>query len=285
VQLIRISDGSVLWGYHCDDLCTDLFTAQDSISENVARSLALTLSDVEGQALTKRYTANAEALRAFLNARYYYGRRTKESATRTVEYLQRAVALDPQYALAYAALAEAYLSMGFLHVMRTDEAMPKAKIAAEQALKIDPSLGLSHSASGFIKLTYDWDWNCADREFQKALELNPNESVVHDDYATLLEVQGRTDEAIAEVNKARELDPLSLLISRNHGRAYYYARQYDRAIQIWRETAEMDQTFPAVNNWLTWAYEANGKYQQAIDSHLKQEAIYGMSAESLQSLR
>ena len=285
VQLIRISDGSVLWGYHCEDLCTDLFTAQDSISENVARSLTLTLSDVEGQALGKRYTTSSDALRAYLNARYYYGKRTKEAANKTVDYLQQAVILDPQYALAYAALSEAYASMAFLHVAGTREAMTKAKEAADHALRLDPTLAQAHSASAFIKLTYDWDWEGSEREFQKALELNPNDSAVLDEYATLLEVQGRTDEAIVEVNKARELDPLSLLISRNAGRAYYYARRYDRAIQIWEETAEMDRSFPAVNNWLTWVYEAQGDYKQAIESHLKQEALDGMDAASLQSLR
>lgn len=285
VQLIRISDSSVLWGYHCDDLCTDLFSAQDSISENVARSLALTLSDVEGRTLTKRYTTSSAALRAYLKARYFYARRTKEAANKTVEYLQEAVALDPQYALAYAALAEAFASTAFLHVTTPGEAMPKAKEAVEQALKLDPNLGEAHSAAGFIKLTYDWDWNGADVEFKRALELNPNESVIHDEYATLLEVLGRTGEAIVETNKARELDPLSLLINRNDGRAYYYARQYDRAIQIWEETAEMDRSFPAVNNWLAMAYEADGRYQNAINSQLKQEAISGATASSMESLR
>jgi tetratricopeptide (TPR) repeat protein len=163
--------------------------------------------------------------------------------------------------------------------------MKKAKMAADQALKLDSSLAEAHSAAGFIKLVYDWDWDGSEREFQKALELNPNESGIHDEYATLLEAIGRTDEAILETNKARELDPLSLLISRNDGRAYYYARQYDRAIQIWQETAEMDRSFPAVNNWLTWVYEANGKYGEAIEADLKQQAIFGMSAESMQSLR
>src|SRR5262249_48132687 len=153
VQLIRTSDASVLWGYHCDDLCTDLFTAQDSISENVARSLVLTLSDVEGQALTKRYTTSADALRAYLNARYYYGRRTKDSANQPAEYLRKAVDLDPQYALAYAALAEAYASLAFLHVVTTAEGMTKAKMAAERALELDPTLAEAHSAAGFIKLT------------------------------------------------------------------------------------------------------------------------------------
>ena len=285
VQLIRVSDGSVLWGYHCEDLCTDLFTAQDSISENVARSLTLTLSDVEGQALGKRYTTSSDALRAYLNARYYYGKRTKEAANKTVDYLEQAVTLDPQYALAYAALSEAYASMSFLHVANTREAMTKAKAAADHALRLDPTLAQAHSATAFIKLTYDWDWEGSEREFQKALELNPNDSAVLDEYATLLEVLGRTDEAILEVNKARELDPLSLLISRNAGRAYYFARRYDRAIQIWQETAEMDRSFPAVNNWLTWVYEAQGDYKQAIESHLKQEALEGMNAASLQSLR
>jgi DNA-binding winged helix-turn-helix (wHTH) protein/TolB-like protein/Flp pilus assembly protein TadD len=285
VQLIRISDGSVLWGYHCDDLCTDLFSAQDSISENVAHSLALTLSDVEGEALTKRYTTSSEALRAYLNARYFYGKRTKEAASKTVEYLQRAVTLDSQYALAYAALAEAYESLVFLGVAHSEDAMPKARKAAEEALRIDPDLAEAHSSAGFVKLTYDWDWEGARAEFQKALELNPNESVVHDDYATLLEALGRTNEAIVETNKARELDPLSLLISRNDGRAYYYARQYDRAIQIWHETAEMDQTFPAVQNWLTWAYEANGKYREAFESDLKQKTLSGVNGEAIQSLR
>ena len=285
VQLIRLSDGSVLWGYHCDDLCTDLFTAQDSISENVAHSLALTLTDVEDEALSKRYTTSAEALRDYLNARYYYGKRTREAAGKTVEYLEKAVALDPQYALAYAALAEAHASAAFLHLQRTEEAMPKAKIAAEQALRIDPGLSEAHSAAGFIKLTYDWDWYGAEREFERALELNPNQSVVHDDYATVLEVLGRTDEAIVEVNKARELDPLSLLISRNNGRAYYYARHYDQAIRIWLETTEMDPTFPVVNNWLTWAYEIEGNYAEAVDRDLKQEAISGLTAESMASLR
>jgi len=220
-----------------------------------------------------------------LKARYHLEKGTAEELELARQYLEKAAEADPSYALAYAGLSEYYFGLADLGMAAGSDALPKARAAAETSLQLDPNLAEAHSADGFIKLTYDWDWRGADQEFQKALELDPNGSAVHDEYATLLEAQGRMDEAIVEVNKARELDPLSLLVSRNQGRAYYYARQYDRAAQIWQETAEMDRSFPAVNNWLTWVYEAEGKYREAIDSHLQQEALSGVNADSLQSLR
>jgi DNA-binding winged helix-turn-helix (wHTH) protein/TolB-like protein/tetratricopeptide (TPR) repeat protein len=285
VQLIRVRDGSVLWAYQCEDFCTDVFTVQDSISQHVASALALKLSTIEQELLAKQYTKNAEALEAYLRGRYYYVKRSPDAAVKSVEYFQRAVDLDPNYALAYAGLAYADASLSFLGVRQPQESMPQARLAAERALKLDQSLSEAHGAMALIRESYDWNWPGAEAEFRQALELNPHDADAHQLFANYLFAMGRLDEAITQVNTAHELDPLSLWITRDLGRAYYYNRQYDRAIQIWGETADIDPRFRVVQNWLSWVYEQKGMYSEAVEADLRSKSLSGADVDKVAELR
>lgn len=285
VQLVSVRDGAVLWTYRCEDLCSDIFTIQDSVSENIANALALRLSTVERELLAKRYTNNPDALRAFLKGRYYYGKRTRDAAQQAIDSFQLAIQLDPNYALAYSALAYAYASASFLNASAPQEGMPKARAAAERALELDNSLGEAHGALAVTKLTYDRDWSGAETELRRALELNPNDVDAHQFMGDYLLAMGRLDEAIDEMNKSQDLDPLSLFVKRDLGRAYYYARQYDRAIQIWQEISQQDPRFPVIYNWLRWGYQKKGMYKEAIDSDLHMKALGGWDKESIEEMR
>jgi tetratricopeptide (TPR) repeat protein len=184
---------------------------------------------------------------------------------KAIEYFQQAINLDRTYALAYAGLADSYNVLSTNGVLPPKEAFPKAKEAAEKALSIDDTLAEAHTSLAFIKTVYDWDWAGAERSFKRAIELNPNYANAHYFYAFahLLSL-GRMDEASTEIRRALELDPFSLIINTNHGRLLHFARQYDRAIEQYRKTLEMDPAFPRAHDRLQEAYEQKGMYAEAI---------------------
>ena len=270
VQLIRISDGSVLWGYHCDDACTDLFTAQDSISENVAHALTLTLTDVEGQALTKRYTNNPEAYQLYLKGRFYWNKRTEDGIKRGIEHFQLAIDKDPTYALAYVGLAECYAVLQGYSSGSSQEFYPKAEAAARKALELDDTLAEAHASLAFCFLAYDWNLAASEKEFKRTIELNPNYATAHQWYgSSLLSILGRFDEAIAEGRQAQVLDPVSLVINMDLGDIFIYARQYDNAIEQLQKTVEMDRNWYSSRLGLGFAYESKGSYAEAIAEYQK----------------
>jgi DNA-binding winged helix-turn-helix (wHTH) protein/TolB-like protein/Flp pilus assembly protein TadD len=270
VQLIRISDGSVLWGYHCDDLCTDLFTAQDSISENVAHALTLTLTDVEGQALTKRYTNNPEAYQLYLKGRFYWNKRTEDGIEKGIEHFQLAIEKDPTYALAYVGLADCYAVLQGYSSRSSQEFYPKAEAAARKALELDDTLAEAHASLAFCFLAYDWNLAESEREFRRTIELNPNYATAHQWYGnSLLSVQGRFDEAISEGKQALELDPVSLVINMDLGDIFIYARQYDKAVEQLQKTVEMDPNWYSAHLGLGLAYESKDSFPEAIAEYQK----------------
>jgi DNA-binding winged helix-turn-helix (wHTH) protein/tetratricopeptide (TPR) repeat protein len=266
LRLLRVEDSKALWTYQCDELCTDVFALQDTISQKVTEALAVKLTGGERERLLKRHTDNLEAYRAYLKGRYFWNKRTEEGLNKGIECFKQAIASDPNYALAYVGLADCYsiLTNQTSAGLPPREAMPQAREAALRALELDNALAEAHASLGYVKHTYDWDYAAGEREYHRALELNPNYATAHNWYAFLLASQGRLDEAIRQNQRALELDPLSLVINSTAGRMLYFAGQYEQAVERFRKTVELDPGFARGHLEFALVYEQQGKYQEAI---------------------
>ena len=181
-----------------------------------------------------------------------------------IEYFDQAIDEDPAYSLAYAGIADCNNLLGWHDLLPSKEVYPKAKDAAEKALMMDETLSEAHASLAYVKLLYDWDWLAAEKEFKRALELNPNYAIAHQWYSEYLAYMGRHDESIAEAKRAQELDPLSLSINHNLGSVFYAARQYDLAIEKYQKTLQMDPNFIITYNYLGLAYAGKKMYNDAI---------------------
>lgn len=265
VELVDTTNGSQLWGQQYKRKVSDLLEMQQEISREVSRNLRLKLTGDEEKQLTKRYTENTQAYQLYLQGRYYWNKRTPDGLNKSIEYFQQAINADPNYALAYGGLADSYNVLSTNGILPPKEAFPKAKGAVTKALEIDESLAEAHTSLGFIRTVYDWDWPGAEQEYKRAISLNPNYANAHYFYAfTFLITRGRVDEAIAEMKRAVELDPLSLIINTNLGRTYFLARQYDKALEQYRKTLDLEPAFPRAHDRLQEVYEQRGAYNEAI---------------------
>ena len=242
-RLIKVGDGSSLWSGTFDEKFTDVFAVQDAISQKVTEALALRLSGDENKRLTKRYTDNVEAYQLYLTGRYHWNKLTPPEITRSIGFFQKAIDLDPTYALAYFGLADAYRALAPTSEVPPKEILPKAKAAATKAVEIDESLAEPHVTLAFVNSWFDWDWVGAEREARRAIELNPNLGFAHLAYAQLLSHLARHDEAFTEAKRARDLDPLSLIINTLYGSYLYAARQNDEAEAQLTRTIELDPNF------------------------------------------
>ena len=260
VRLIRLSDGSSLWAGQFDEKFTNIFAMQDSISERVAGVLALTLTGQEKERLKKQHTGNTEAYELYLKGRYHLNRLTDEGFIKGLEYFQQVIAKDPNFALAYVGVAESYNDLGGFNVRPPREVYPKAKSAALTALKLDDTLAQAHTALATANMAYDWDWSAADREFKRAIEINPSDSDAHYQYGFYLAFMGLFDEAIAEIKRAHELDPVSLVKITGVGQVLLMSRRYDESIGQSRRALEMDPNLGFAHWLLGLAYMYKGKY-------------------------
>jgi DNA-binding winged helix-turn-helix (wHTH) protein/TolB-like protein/Tfp pilus assembly protein PilF len=264
-RLIDTRDGSPIWSDHYDEYFTDIFTAQDSVSEKIAKALALELTGAERVQLAKRYTENPEAYQAYVKGRYFMDKRTEEGFHKAIEYFQQAIEKDPEYALAYAGLADCHHFLCGYGLLPPKETYPKAKAAAMKALEIDDQLAEAHTALAVARARYDWDWAGAERDFKRALELNPGYAEAHQWYAVFsLVIAERFDDAIAEVKRAQEIDPLSLATGVNVAIVNYFARRFDQSIEQSGKTLEMDPRFIQAYEFFGRAYEQKGRYGEAI---------------------
>jgi serine/threonine-protein kinase len=276
VELVDTTNGSQLWGEQYKRKISDLLAVQQDISREVSQKLRLQLTDEEAKQLTKRHTENTQAYQLYLHGRYYWNKRTPDGLNKSIEYFQKAIEADPNYALAYGGLADSYNVLSTNGILPPNEAFPKAKAAVTRAIEIDDTLAEAHTSLAFIRTVYDWDWPGAEQEYKRAIALNPNYANAHYFYAfTFLISRGRVDEAIAEMKKAAELDPLSLIINTNLGRTYFLARQYDKALEQYRKTLDLDPTFPRAHDRLQEVYEQKGMYQEAIADMEKVNAALG----------
>jgi len=273
-ELTDVAAESQLWGEQYNRKITDIFAVQEEISKEISEKLRLRLTGEEQKRLTKRYTENAEAYQLYLKGRYYWDKRTPQSFQRATEHFVQALEKDPGYALAYGGLADCYNGLGWYGMLSPKESFPKAKAAATKASGIDEALAEPHASLGWAKFLYDWDWPGAEREFKRAIELNPNYSIAHNWYGSFLQGQGRLDEALAVYRRAQEVDPLSLVMNAVVGLGLYHKRQYDQAIEQLRKTVEMDPNFPLARFFLGMAYEQKKMYEAAVAEFQKGSELF-----------
>ena len=267
-QLVDGRDGSMLWAENFDEKLADIFSLEDSLSDQVVRALSLKLTGEERRHLVKRHTESTEAYHAYLKGRYFWNKRTAEGFKKGVEYFEHAIALDTNYALAYAGLADCYQLLNGYMSRPPRELIPKAKAALLKALQLDDTLAEAHTSLAHL-LRREWNWSVAEKEFKRAIELNPNYATAHHWYSTYLIMMARFDEALAEIKMAHELDPLSLAVNRSGGILFYLTRQYDRAIEQLLETVELEPNFGYTHFVLGLVYAAKGMYDEAIKQYRK----------------
>jgi eukaryotic-like serine/threonine-protein kinase len=260
-ELMDARDRTQIWGDQYNRKLTDLVSLQGEIAREIVNKLKLKVSG-EGKGLDKHYTENNEAYQLYLKGRFYWSKHTKESNKKSIEYFNQAIEKDPSFALAYAGLADCYLIPA--NPLPPREKMVKAKAAAMRALELDETLAEAHTSLARVLARYEWDWPGAEKEFKRAIDLNPRYATAHQWYGGYLEAMGRLNEALAERNLALELDPLSLVINFEVGLGLYFARSYDQAIEQFHKTLELDPNFVPPQGFLLAAYEQQGRYDEAI---------------------
>jgi DNA-binding winged helix-turn-helix (wHTH) protein/TolB-like protein/Tfp pilus assembly protein PilF len=275
VQLIRVSDGAPLWSEKFDEKFTDVFAVQDATAERVSQALALRLSGEEMRMLAKTLTVNPEAYQLYLRGRYFWNKRTEEGLKKGREYFVRATEKDPGYALAWAGLADSYNLLNTYSLSAPKDSFPKARAAALKALAFDDTLAEAHTSLALAIMVYERDAAGAEREYKRAIELNPNYPTAHQWYAEYLTAQGRFDEAAAEISRARELDPLSLITNSVEGFVSYYARRYDQAAAQLQKILELDSDFWPARFILGGTYAAQGSHRLAIAELEKAQQLSG----------
>jgi len=285
VQLVSVKDRTPLWAEKFDEQFTDIFAVQDRISEQVARALTLTLSSTEKELLTKHFTENSDAYQLYLKGRYFWNKRTVEGLNKGISYFNEAVEKDPSYALAYVGLADSYSLLSDYGGLPPKEAYPQAEKAAMQALALDERLAEAHAALGLIKTSYEWDWPGAEQEYRRAIELNPNYETAHQWYAEYLSGLGRHQEAITEIRRAKEINPVSLIINAVEVSVFYIARDYDQAISQGQKALEMDPHFAELYGYLRRCYEQKGMYKEAIAALQTRRKLAGLDADETATLR
>jgi TolB-like protein/Flp pilus assembly protein TadD len=263
VHLVRVSDGHTLWTGKFDERLVDIFALEDSISERVAAVMAIKLTGEERELLTRHPTENTEAYQLYLKGRLYYQQWTQESIQKALECFDKAVALDTNYALAYAGKADVYSANSSMFLPPA-EAMPKAREAAEKALSIDDQLSEAHHSMAMVKMWADWDWSAAESEFRRALEIHPNDAQLHAHYGSFIVDQKRFDEAFGELERARELDPLSFSVTYTLGKTLYLARRYDQAIVQYQEVVALYPNRFQGHRGLGCVLRQKGMYEEAI---------------------
>ena len=266
VQLVRMRDGVPLWAAKFDENYTDIFSLEDSISEQVAQALVPRLTGEERELLLRHETENATAYQAYLKGRFFWNKFTNEGFEKALEQFREAIRLDPDYAQPYVGIADYYNWTAIYSIGAPGEYFRHAKDAASKALELDDSLAEAHAALAFTTLLYDWDWTAAEQGFQRALGLNPNYGPAHQWYSNLLAAQGRFSEAIMEIKRAQEINPLSLMDLAIGGWTYYHARQFDKAIAEGKRALEMDRSFGNGYMVLGVVYEQMGRYDEAIEN-------------------
>lgn len=263
-ELVDVVNDSQLWGERYNRKLSDILEVQEEIAKEISENLRLRLTAEEKRRLTKRYTENTKAYQLYLKGRYFWNKRTKDELKKAIEYFNEAIEKDPTYALAYSGLADCYVVLGIFGALPPNEVMLKAKMTSMKSMAIDDTLAEPHASLAYVRAFYEWDWSGAEREFERAIELQPNYAVAHHFYSFYLAAMGRLDEAIVEEKQAHELDPISLIISTNIGMYLYYARQYDKAIERCRKTLRMDPTFFPAHIFIGLAYEQKGMYEEAV---------------------
>ncbi len=264
VELVNTADGYILWTECYERERQDISNVQNEIALKVAMTLTVELGVKEKTAILERYTPNIEAYDLYHEGRYYFYKHTAEGWLKAIEYFERAIEKDPNYALAYAGLSSVLAFPWYFGILPPHDAIPKWKAATSRALEIDNNLDEAHVALAQIHFFYEWDWKEAEREYRRAIELNPNNAYAHQQYGLFLAVRGRCDEAIREANRTVEIDPLSLFAKFQVGWIYFWSNRLDDAFRYARSIIEMEPNFYGGYFLMGASYMTRGEYEEAI---------------------
>ena len=283
VDLTDTHNNTQLWGKQFTKKSADIFAVQEEIARQIMDSLRVRLTGVQEEFLTKRHTDNEEAYKLYLQGRFHWNKRN-QSLKKAVEYFRQAIEKDPNYALAYAGLAETYALLGEYGVEPARESAPKGKAAALKALEIDPNLAEAYTALAYIKTDYEWDFEGAEKDFLSAIELNPKYATARQWYGEYLTQMARFDEAAAQIGKAQEFDPLSPVINEQMSGLLMFQGEYDKALESSRRTLELDPNFPAAHSNIGWAYEQKKMFDEAFASYQKGMVVAGEDRQKIVAL-
>jgi TolB-like protein/DNA-binding winged helix-turn-helix (wHTH) protein len=281
VRLVSVVDGSVLWaGESYERSIGDIFSLQDEIARNIVTGLRVKLSVPTEQRMAQHYTNNVEAYHLYLKGRYFWNKRTVENLNKSIAFYEQAISKDPAYALAYTGLADCYQLLAEYEAATPKEAFTKARAAAIKALQIDDQLAEAHTSLAYTLAFYDWDWTNAEKEFKRAIELNPNYPTAHQWYAEFLVALGRFDEARAEYERALQLDPTSLIILADIASYFFMVRDFDQSIAQSRKVIEMDPNFAYGYIFLMVSYGQKGMKQEMAEAYVKSVELFGETREA-----
>ncbi|HKR59866.1 MAG TPA: protein kinase, partial [Pyrinomonadaceae bacterium] len=268
VDLVDATTGAQLWGEEYERKLADVLSVKQAISREIIEKLRLRLSGEEQKKLVGG-DSNGEAYQLYLKGRYHWNKRSIEGIRKSAEYFNQAIEKDPNYALAYAGLADSWFTGTWYRDVDAREGYEKARAAANRALELDSSLAEPHTTLALIKGNYDFDWSGAENEFKLAIKLNPNYPTAHQRYSLFLPIFGRFEESVAEARRAQQLDPLSLILNENVGDMLILARRYDEAEAQLLKTLELDPNFGVARGTLAKAYEVTGRDKEALELNLK----------------
>ena len=274
-QLIDGKTDEHLWADNYTRELENVLTLHSEVARAIAEEIEVAVTADEASRLADAPRIDPEALQAFLKGQYYWNKRTTEGLTQALKCFREATEIEPEWAIAHAGLAKTYVLLPSWDVMDPDRSFPAAERSALRAIEIDDSSSEARTALGWIRVAYDWDWSDAERMFQRAIELNPSNATAHQWYAELLTVTGRQEEALQEITLAKELAPLSLIISSVEGWVLYSLRQYDRAVEVLEEVLAVDANFPKAHSYLGRTYLALGMHEEAAAEFEKSVALSG----------
>jgi TolB-like protein/DNA-binding winged helix-turn-helix (wHTH) protein/Tfp pilus assembly protein PilF len=263
-QLVDAHADRHLWAEEYDRDLRDVLSLQSELARDIAEQVRANLSSEEQSLMARVGTVEPAAYESYLRGRSFWNQRTPGGLKQSIIHFQHAIELDPRYAEAYSGLADAYTALGYTSYWVPKDSFPKARELANKALQIDPGLAEARASLAYVKLYYDWDWRGGEEEFQSAIAVNPNYATAHHWYSVLLTARGRHEEALSEIDRAHELDPLSVPINTDIGFELYYARRYDEAITQLRSVLQTSPKFSLAHLWLGRAYEQKGMYPEAI---------------------
>ena len=263
-QLIDTHEDAQLWSERYDFELEDIFAIQDEIAQKIAQSLKVQLTHEESELLTKHYTDNLDAYNIYLKGRYRWNQRSMEDIQQAIRHFEHAIELDPDYALAYSGLADSYNILSEYDWVSPQETLPKAHAAAEKALEIDPDLAEARASLGYALFYFEWDFEGAEREFKRSIELDPNYPVSRMWYSNFLMAMGRKDESLEQIFYAQSVEPLSSLYNACVASMCYFARDYDQSIEMGRSILEREPNYGLANIFLMWSYEQKEMFLEAI---------------------
>jgi serine/threonine protein kinase/Tfp pilus assembly protein PilF len=283
-QLVDAFRDEYVWAETYRGTMKDIFDIQENVAAEIAQALQLRISPDEKENLKKRPTENTGAYQLYLQGRFFWNKRSEEGLKTAIRYFEQAIEKDPQYAVAWAGIADSYSLLGEFGNIPRKELYPKARAAVNKALELDDRLAEVHTSLASILMLSKWDWTNSEKEFRLALELNPNYATAHHWFSQWFLNMGRLEESLQMIARAAELDPVSQAILKDQGLARYYNRQYDEAIETAKKTLELDPNYAAAHRLLSLAYQSKQMFDEALVEHEKWAALTGNKVEAAVTL-